>query len=128
VRVTERDEGIPSEIQVDTARQRWKDSGDGTGVVPDQTFLERLRSDDATPSAKPASGPTEDHVSDYSVDSMSSASYSAESDLDDNEDTHYAGLPNDNDRGWLSKKVKGVTPAGIRKELLRKTVRYVFPP
>lgn len=123
MRVTERDEGISIDIQVDTARQRWKDSGDGTGVVPDQTFLERLRSDDTTPSAKPASNPTEDNVSDYSVDSMSSASYSAESDLDDNEDTHYAGLPNDDDRGWLSKKVKGVTPAGIRKELLRKTVR-----
>jgi hypothetical protein len=108
--------------QVDTARQRWKDSGDGTGVVPDQIFLNRLRSEDSTPSTKTA---LEDNVSDYSVDSMSSASYSADSDLDDNADTHYAGLPKDSERGWLSKKVKGVTPAGIRKELLRKTVRYV---
>ena len=54
---------------------------------------------------------------------MSSGSYSADTDLDDNEDTHYAGLPKDEDRGWLSKRVKGITPAGIRKELLRKTVR-----
>ena len=106
---------------MDTARHRWKDSGDGTGILPDDSLLERLRSDD-TPSK---THPTSDDASDYSVDSMSSGSYSADTDLDDNEDTHYAGLPKDEDRGWLSKRVKGITPAGIRKELLRKTVRYV---
>jgi hypothetical protein len=102
--------------QVDTARNRWKDSGDGSGIIPDQPMLERLRSDHTEPA-------TSDDISDYSVHSMSSASYSAESDLDDNEDTHYAGLPKDEDQGWLAKTAKGVTPAGIRKELLRKTVR-----
>jgi len=110
---------------VDTARQRWKDSGDGSGIIPDQTFLQRLRSDEPDAPHKNVN-PTEDDASDYSVSSMSSGSYSARSDLDDNEDTHYAGLPNDEDRGWLSRKVKGVTPAGIRKEMLRKTVRYVL--
>jgi hypothetical protein len=109
---------VEADIQVDTARNRWKDSGDGSGIIPDQPMLERLRSDDTEPA-------TPDDISDYSVHSMSSASYSAESDFDDNEDTHYAGLPKDEDQGWLAKRAKGVTPAGIRKELLRKTVRYV---
>jgi hypothetical protein len=111
---------LKADIQVDTARNRWKDSGDGSGIIPDQPMLERLRSDDSAPAT-----PTPDDISDYSVHPMSSASYSAESDLDDNEDTHYAGLPKDEDQGWLAKRAKGVTPAGIRKELLRKTVRYV---
>lgn len=104
---------------MDTARNRWKDSGDGSGIIPDAPMLERLRSDDTSP-------PTPDDVSDYSVHSMSSGSYSADTDLDDNEDTHYAGLPKDEDRGWFAKTAKGITPAGIRKELLRKTVRYDF--
>lgn len=104
---------------MDTARDRWKDSGDGTGIVQDQTFLERLRSDD-TNERHPD---TSDSASDYSISSVESASYSAESDLDDNEDTHYAGLPSKQDQGWLEKRVKGITPGGIRKELLRKTVR-----
>lgn len=80
-------------------------------------MLERLRSDD------PSAPATPDDTSDYSTHSLSSASYSADTDLDDNEDTHYAGLPNDEDRGWLAKTAKGITPGGIRKELLRKTVR-----
>jgi hypothetical protein len=104
---------------VDTARNRWKDSGDGSGIIPDQPMLERLRSDD------PSNPATPDDGSEYSVSSVSSASYSADTDLDDNEDTHYAGLPKDEDRGWLAKRANGITPAGIRKELLRKTVRSV---
>jgi hypothetical protein len=67
-----------------------------------------------------------DAASDYSISSFSSASYSADTDLDDNEDTHYAGLPPKEDQGWLEKRVKGITPGGIRKELLRKTVRLVM--
>jgi hypothetical protein len=85
-------------------------------------MLERLRSGDPSKEQEEA---TSDHSSNYSVSSMSSASYSADSDLDNNEDTHYVGLPKDEDRGWLAKRAKGITPAGIRKELLRKTVRYV---
>lgn len=116
---------------MDTARDRWKDSGDGTGIIQDQSFLERLKSDgsDRHPSENKGKTKAQDtdadavSLSDYSISSFSSASYSADSDLDDNEDTHYAGLPRKEDQGWLEKRVKGITPGGIRKELLRKTVR-----
>lgn len=58
-----------------------------------------------------------------SIESASSASYSAGSDLDDNEATHYAGLDEREEQNGLSEKTHTITPNGIRKALLRKTVR-----
>ena len=116
---------------MDTARDRWRDSGDGTGIIQDQSFLERLKSDSSDQTAQTSHGkgrkdlgdPDSDARSDYSLSSFSSGSYSADTDLDDNEDTHYAGLPRKEDQSWFDRKIKGITPGGIRKELLRKTVR-----
>lgn len=94
---------------VDTADKKWKDSGDGTGIIPDESYgadrdTEREEGSD--------------------VSSILSDTYSAtSSDLHQNEDTHYAGLDDKKERGWIAEKTKGITPAGIRKELLRKTVR-----
>jgi hypothetical protein len=61
-----------------------------------------------------------------SLDSESSASYSASSLLQDNEDTHYVGMDKHKDRNWFQKKTHGITPAGIKQDLLRKTVRWVY--
>ncbi|WWD16577.1 hypothetical protein CI109_101005 [Kwoniella shandongensis] len=114
---------------VDTAAGKWRDSGDGSGIVPDDSTTE--------PQPELAKKPSEvrygvkdetsdreegESSSDSSTKSISSASYSAGSDLDDNEDTHYAGLDKEDD-GWWEKRKKRLTPGGIRKELLRKTVR-----
>lgn len=59
------------------------------------------------------------HSSASSNSSWSSDSYSAESDLQSNEDSHYAGAQNEAGT-W-----RGVTPAGVRDQLLRKTIRWV---
>ena len=94
---------------VDTADKKWKDSGNGTGIIPDESYSAD-QEDEA------------DRASDAS--SILSDTYSAtSSDLHQNEDTHYAGLDEKKEKGWLAEKTKGITPAGIRKELLRKTVR-----
>lgn len=58
-----------------------------------------------------------------SVSSWTSDSYSAGSELDEFGDTHYVG--NESKKGALGGLVKGVTPGGIRDELLRKTIRCV---
>ena len=94
---------------IDTAAGRWKDSGDGSGIVP--------------------ADPDDDDEGEDRSDSSSilSDTYSAiSSELQDNEATHYAGLDETKDENWLQKKTKELTPAGMRKEILRKTVRWVL--
>jgi hypothetical protein len=95
---------------VDTAAGKWKDSGDGGGIIP--------------------TGPDDEDDNQYDNRSDSSSiisdTYSAiSSDLQEEEGMHDAGLDEDNDKGWLQKKAKEFTPNGIRKELLRKTMRWV---
>ncbi|WWC87802.1 uncharacterized protein L201_002694 [Kwoniella dendrophila CBS 6074] len=124
---------------VDTAAGKWKDAGDGNGIIPedDQSDDEdegqnhrihglglKTKKEDpyATTSKTPLKSST--NTASSSTTSLSSDSYSAESDLDDNEDTHYAGLDKDDEeKNWLKAKRKRLTPGGMRKELLRKTVR-----
>jgi hypothetical protein len=94
---------------VDTAAGKWKDAGNGGGIVEDDS---EGQDDD------------QQQANDSDVSSLLSDSYSAtSSDLQDNADTHYVGLDTTKERSWLEKKTHGITPAGIRKELLRKTVR-----
>jgi hypothetical protein len=103
---------VHNDQYVDTADKKWKDSGDGSGIIPDESYGE-----DQNDQADAASD----------VSSVLSVSYSAtSSDLHSNEDTHYAGLDEKKQKGWIGEKTKGITPAGIRKELLRKTVRSVW--
>ncbi|KAK8861514.1 hypothetical protein IAR55_002335 [Kwoniella newhampshirensis] len=108
---------------VDTAAGKWKDSGDGSGIVPDDTSSESYpepplaaNTDDSTTTG------SSETTSDDSTESDPTGSYSAGSDLDDNEDTHYAGVDKEDD-GWFEKRRKRLTPGGIRKKLLKKTVR-----
>ncbi|OCF57996.1 IQ domain-containing calmodulin-binding protein [Kwoniella mangroviensis CBS 10435] len=122
---------------VDTAASRWKDAGEGKGIIPEDNSSvnedEQLpRKDDYTTTTKSPwkarksrkTGSTPSSYGSASDLSISSDSYSAESDLDDNEDTHYVGLDKaDEEKGWLERKKKRLTPGGMRKELLRKTVR-----
>ncbi|WVF67126.1 hypothetical protein IAT40_001871 [Kwoniella sp. CBS 6097] len=126
---------------VDTAAGKWKDSGDGKGIVPDEGDDKDSKDEDengrpvapgdsyASTSKTPwkarrariRTGESGDYTDN---DSGSSVSYSAESDLDDNEDTHYVGLDKEaEEKGWLARRTKKYTPGGMRKELLRKTVR-----
>ncbi|WVR03884.1 hypothetical protein IAU60_000883 [Kwoniella sp. DSM 27419] len=124
---------------VDTAAGKWKDGGQGTGIYPfdsatddghgDEPGEERDRHDGSaytgtskTPRST-RSSPSRSREEESDGASSSSVSYSASSDLDDNEDTHYAGLDQPDDRGWSARKKERLTPGGIRKELLRKTVR-----
>jgi len=93
---------------VDTAAGKWKDSGDGSGIIPTDPDDE---DDDQGENRSDSS-------------SILSDTYSAiSSELQDDEGTHYAGLDGKKDEGWLHKKAKELTPNGIRKELLKKTVR-----
>ncbi|WWD05811.1 hypothetical protein V865_003894 [Kwoniella europaea PYCC6329] len=122
---------------VDTAAGKWKDAGDGKGIIPEDNSSDneddqRPRKDDYTTTTKTPwkarksrkTGSTPSSYGSASDLSISSDSYSAESDLDDNEDTHYIGLDKDDEeKGWLERKKKRLTPGGMRKELLRKTVR-----
>jgi hypothetical protein len=55
-----------------------------------------------------------------SLSSWSSDSYSDGS-LQEMEDSHYTG--GKIRKGFWERKVKGVTPAGVRDELLRKTIK-----
>jgi hypothetical protein len=59
--------------------------------------------------------------------SSASDSYSASSELQDNEATHYADFDARKEKGWVQRHVQGVTPSGVRKQILRKTVRWVAP-
>nr|XP_019050292.1 IQ domain-containing calmodulin-binding protein [Kwoniella bestiolae CBS 10118]OCF29222.1 IQ domain-containing calmodulin-binding protein [Kwoniella bestiolae CBS 10118] len=118
---------------VDTAAGKWKDAGEGNGIIPEDNLSD---SDDdrkdnyATTSKTPwkvqrphKATSTSSPYGSASDLSVSSDSYSAESDLDDNEDTHYVGLDKEEEKGWLERKKMRLTPGGMRKELLRKTVR-----
>ncbi|RXK41274.1 hypothetical protein M231_01424 [Tremella mesenterica] len=99
---------------VDTAAGKWHDAGNGGGIIPDNP-IEQINQGD---------GQEQRFVDDTAPrSSRSSVSYSAGSDLQDNEDTHYVGLDKDKGRNWLQRKTKGITPSGIRNDLLRKTVR-----
>jgi hypothetical protein len=102
-----------SQRQVDTAAGKWRDSGNGGGIVPDESSIFKPASDeeeegDAGRSSRSRSG----SVSSGSLSSASD-SYSASSVLQDNE------------AGWVQRHVQGVTPSGVRKQILRKTVRWV---
>ncbi|OCF30327.1 IQ domain-containing calmodulin-binding protein [Kwoniella heveanensis BCC8398] len=127
---------------VDTAAGKWRDSGEGKGIIPDEGDDTNETSRDTRPvapgdpyastsktpwqarRARPRTGEDADEYTGSDSDSGSSASYSASSDLDDNEDTHYVGLDKEEEeKGWLAKRTKKYTPGGMRKELLRKTVR-----
>ncbi|KAJ6509449.1 hypothetical protein C8R47DRAFT_965570, partial [Mycena vitilis] len=84
---------------VDTTAGRWKDSGDGTGIVPDEETFQAL-------------------IRGQSIESTSTRDSSA---LDDAA-MHYTGPP----RGkyWLTRALrKRFTLHGIVDRLLRKTVR-----
>ncbi|WVQ78707.1 hypothetical protein IAT38_000794 [Cryptococcus sp. DSM 104549] len=125
---------------VDTAAGKWKDAGDGQGIIPDEGDSDSdedgeghkeppplPRDPYATTSRTPwrrhghLHRPSTSHST--STSSLSSDSYSAQSsDLDENEDTHYVGLDKP-EQGWWAQRRKKVTPGGMRKELLRKTVR-----
>ncbi|WRT65622.1 uncharacterized protein IL334_002567 [Kwoniella shivajii] len=121
---------------VDTAAGKWKDAGNGNGIISDDTNNSIDSDEDnhneisgrhayASTSKTPWNGkhrhkPVSPNAS--STDSLSSDSYSAGSDLDDNEDTHYVGIDK-SDKGWLESRKNKLTPGGMRKELLRKTVR-----
>ena len=98
---------------MDTAANKWRDAGHGRGIVPQD---ETDQGDDDE-----QNHPDGD-VSDSESEAVSDT-YSATSDLQENEDTHYVGLDQVSKQNWLERKTKGITPGGIRKELLRKTVR-----
>ncbi|WVQ94727.1 hypothetical protein IAU59_001807 [Kwoniella sp. CBS 9459] len=135
---------------VDTAAGKWKDAGGGKGIVPNEGGEDDDNDKGDTPPVPPGDPYAStsktpwagrrarvrsdnlgggEHTgsnidSDSDSDSDSSASYSAGSDLDENEDTHYVGLDKESEeQGWLAKRTKRYTPGGMRKELLRKTVR-----
>ncbi|WWC60223.1 uncharacterized protein I303_102789 [Kwoniella dejecticola CBS 10117] len=121
---------------VDTAAGKWKDAGDGNGIIPEDDLScdegeeegdqhhSKANMEDVYASTSSTPWKQRQHPSgSSSTDSLSSDSYSAESDLDDNEDTHYVGLDKEEEKGWLERKKKRLTPGGMRKELLRKTVR-----
>lgn len=108
--------------QVDTAAGKWRDSGDGSGIIPDETWKE-LHPEEAKREAELyRAGSRGSSSSAVSVSSMSSG-WSAQSGLQENEATHYDEYTAESEKGWLGRKVEGVTPAGIKKQLLRKTVR-----
>jgi hypothetical protein len=114
-----------SQRQVDTAAGKWRDSGNGGGIVPDESSIFKPASDeeeegDAGRSSRSRSG----SVSSGSLSSASD-SYSASSELQDNEATHYADFDARKEKGWVQRHVQGVTPSGVRKQILRKTVRWV---
>lgn len=93
---------------VDTAAGRWKDLGDGGGIVPTDSDDEEDQGD----------GPSDSS-------SILSDTYSAiSSDLQD--DGYSQPEASDKgDEGWLQKKANGITPNGITKDLMRKTTRLV---
>ncbi|ODN76749.1 hypothetical protein L202_05364 [Cryptococcus amylolentus CBS 6039] len=120
---------------VDTAAGQWQDAGDGGGIIPAKDGDEE-DGDDVPVFRDPYAAPkkrlpkpkrslaTSYSHSNASTSSFSSDSWSAQSsDLDENEDTHYIGLDKANSGSWLSRHRKKMTPGGVRKELLRKTVR-----
>lgn len=113
---------------VDTAAGRWKDAGDGTGIVPaDPQSEEDENTPKPQPTIDPYATPHNHHIRKVSrtssLSSLSSDSYSPQSsELDENESTHYAGL-DQKPEGWLERQRKRLTPGGVRRELLRKTVR-----
>lgn len=106
---------------VDTAAGRWKDSGDGQGIVPDEDFDGTAAESALYKPGRPAS--LSSSASSSSASSSSSLSYSQVSDMDDNEDTHYVGLDKAGEKNWLQRKAKEITPSGIRQQILRKTVK-----
>nr|XP_019012150.1 IQ domain-containing calmodulin-binding protein [Kwoniella pini CBS 10737]OCF50931.1 IQ domain-containing calmodulin-binding protein [Kwoniella pini CBS 10737] len=112
---------------VDTAAGKWKDSGNGNGIIPENNISDDEKGQDSNTKNSYASTSTtpwkQRSSGTSSTDSLSSDNYSAESDLDDNEDTHYIGLDKEQEKGWLVRNKQKLTPGGMRKELLRKTVR-----
>lgn len=113
---------------VDTAAGRWKDAGDGTGIVPvDPQSEEDENTPKPQPTIDPYASPHNHRVYQISrassLSNLSSDSYSPQSsELDENESTHYVGL-DQKPEGWLERQRKRLTPGGVRRELLRKTVR-----
>ncbi|OWZ32685.1 IQ domain-containing calmodulin-binding protein [Cryptococcus neoformans var. grubii Br795] len=113
---------------VDTAAGRWKDAGDGTGIVPvDPQSEEDENTPKPQPTIDPYAPPHNHRVYQISrassLSNLSSDSYSPQSsELDENESTHYVGL-DQKPEGWLERQRKRLTPGGVRRELLRKTVR-----
>jgi hypothetical protein len=110
-------------VQVDTAAGKWKDSGNGTGIIPNDKQWSSKDDDEDDGDDNERDG---SDVSSLSSRSDISDSYSAESDLQDNAETHYLGLEEGEKEGWLKRKTKGITPGGIKKGLLRKTLRWVL--
>ncbi|WVO13258.1 hypothetical protein L204_100871 [Cryptococcus depauperatus] len=111
---------------VDTAARRWKDTGNGQGIVPYDSADDSAEDNPPRSPKDPYAVPRRHHLykipKQSSTFSFSSDTYSAQSDLDDNEDTHYMNLDKKSE-GWLDRGRKKITPGGVRKELLRKTVR-----
>ncbi|GFZ42631.1 hypothetical protein JCM24511_00348 [Saitozyma sp. JCM 24511] len=107
---------------VDTAAGKWRDSGNGGGIVPDESSIFNPASDDDENEAGRSSRSRSGSVSSGSL-SPASDSYSASSELQDNEATHYADFDARKEKGWVQRHVQGVTPSGVRKQILRKTVR-----
>jgi hypothetical protein len=108
--------------QVDTAAGKWRDAGNGGGIIPDETSIFHPREDrnGEPPGRHPEAIESRSSISSTSL----SDSYSASSSLQDNEDTHYAGFDaREENKGWVKRHVKGTTPGGVRKQILRKTVR-----
>lgn len=122
-------------IQVDTASGRWRDAGDGNGIVAmeptdednheDEGFDKTLAKRHTSASPSPSASNSASNTDLSSLSSDSSASYSADSDLQEDEAVHNAVLDKQKDRNWVEKKIHGVTPSGIRNAILRKTVRSV---
>lgn len=113
-----------SQCQVDTAAGKWRDSGNGGGIVPDESSIFNPASEDDENEAGRSSRSRSGSVSSGSLSSASD-SYSASSELQDNEATHYADFDARKEKGWVQRHVQGVTPSGVRKQILRKTVRWV---
>ena len=99
-------------LQVDTAYKKWRDAGSGKGIV---------RVDPASHSDKDDDGDEDEDDDDHG---SISSDYSASSDLQDNQDTHYVGLDkSDEGKNWFTRQKNKLRPGGVKKQLLRKTIR-----
>jgi hypothetical protein len=87
---------------VDTRAGRWKDAGEGKGIIP---IKQDMGDDDASDDG-------------YVSEAGSSSLYSAGSGLQDD-----AAVRSNDDQSWLKRKKKAVTPGGIKADLMKKTIR-----
>ena len=98
--------------EVDTTPGKWKDSGDGRGVI---------RAD----AESDGNAEDEPHASGMDTDSLTSSVSSSDlssTELQAEEGTHYVDVEN---QSWLERKKANFTPAGMGQNLLRKTIRSV---